>query len=155
MVVPATEWAWWSDTGNETRSPESQRGNFANSARRLAPYQGRHAPGRRWRRGHPRHSCVAGLWPYAGPYLYLIADGNAQAMFVADTHQPARTDWPAGPTSTCVFDFDAEDGRNRPAIRSTTRVATDRIRITGYHFPFPANGYMAKEGSGYRFVPAD
>jgi hypothetical protein len=34
-------------------------------------------------------------------------------------------------------------------------VATDRIRITGYHFPFPANGYLAKEGSGYRFVAAE
>ena len=35
------------------------------------------------------------------------------------------------------------------------RAAADRIRVTGYHFPFPANGYMAKEGNGYRFIPAD
>ena len=34
-------------------------------------------------------------------------------------------------------------------------VATDRIRTTGYHFPFPANGYFAKDGGGYRYVPAD
>jgi hypothetical protein len=34
-------------------------------------------------------------------------------------------------------------------------VATDRIRVTGYHFPVPANGCLAKEGSGYRFVAAD
>ena len=53
-----------------------------------------------------------------------------------------------------LFDFDsvlAETSRRR----IFDRVATDRIRITGYHFPFPANGYLAKEGNGYRFVAAD
>jgi hypothetical protein len=34
-------------------------------------------------------------------------------------------------------------------------VATDRIRVTGYHFPFPANGFVARAGNGFRFVPAD
>jgi hypothetical protein len=34
-------------------------------------------------------------------------------------------------------------------------VAADRVRVTGYHFPFPAQGYIVKEGSGYRFVPGD
>ena len=35
------------------------------------------------------------------------------------------------------------------------RVAAERMRVTGFHFPFPATGYVAKEGEGYRFVPAD
>jgi hypothetical protein len=29
------------------------------------------------------------------------------------------------------------------------------MRVAGFHFPFPATGFMAKEGNGYRFVPAD
>ena len=41
VAVAEPEWAWWSDAGNETRSPEGQRVNFANVARRFAPYRDR------------------------------------------------------------------------------------------------------------------
>jgi hypothetical protein len=34
-------------------------------------------------------------------------------------------------------------------------VATDRVLVAGYHFPFPATGHIAREGSGFRFHPAD
>jgi hypothetical protein len=37
VVVPEAEWAFWTDTGNQARSPERQRGNFANAQRRFAP----------------------------------------------------------------------------------------------------------------------
>ena len=153
VVVPATEWAWWSDTGNETRSPESQRGNFANSARRFAPYQGKIRQVADGAEVIPGIRAVAAYGHTPGHTCYLIADGNAQAMFVADaTNRPellARR-----PDFHCVFDFDAEMAETA-RHKIYDQVATDRIRITGYHFPFPANGYMAKEGSGYRFVPAD
>jgi hypothetical protein len=35
------------------------------------------------------------------------------------------------------------------------RVAADRMRVAGFHFPFPSAGFMARDGQGYRFVPAD
>jgi hypothetical protein len=77
-----------------------------------------------------------------------IADGADQMMFVADTtNRPellARR-----PDFHIVFDFDAV-AAEATRRRIFDRVATDRIRITGYHFPFPANGYLAKEGNGYR-----
>jgi hypothetical protein len=37
--------------------------------------------------------------------------------------------------------------------RVLDRAAADRMLVTGYHFPFPANGFIAKEGQGYRYVP--
>jgi len=37
IVVPAAEWAWFTDASNEARSPEGQRGTFSNVARRFAP----------------------------------------------------------------------------------------------------------------------
>jgi hypothetical protein len=33
--------------------------------------------------------------------------------------------------------------------------ATDRIRVTGCHYPHPANGFIGRKGNGFRFVPAD
>ena len=153
VIVPEAEIAWWGDASNETRSPEGQRATFANSARRLAPYT------TRLRRIGPDAEVVSGVRSVAayghtpGHTCYHIADGADQMMFVADTtNRPellARR-----PEFHIIFDFDAV-AAEATRRRIYDRVATDRIRITGYHFPFPANGYLAKEGSGYRFVAAD
>ena len=32
-------------------------------------------------------------------------------------------------------------------------LAADKMVVQGYHFPFPAVGYMEKDGSGYRVTP--
>jgi glyoxylase-like metal-dependent hydrolase (beta-lactamase superfamily II) len=153
VIVPEAEIAWWGDATNETRSPEGQRANFANSARRLAPYAAR------MRRVGPDSEVIPGVRSVAayghtpGHTCYHIADGVEQMMFVADTtNRPellARR-----PEFHIIFDFDAV-AAEATRRRIYDRVATDRIRVTGYHFPFPANGYMTKEGSGYRFVAAD
>ena len=153
VIVPEAEIAWWGDATNETRSPEGQRANFANSARRLAPYAAR------VRRIGPDSEVIPGVRSVAayghtpGHTCYHIADGAEQMMFVADTtNRPellARR-----PEFHIIFDFDAV-AAEATRRRIYDRVATDRIRITGYHFPFPANGYLAKEGSGYRFIAAD
>jgi len=153
VIVPEAEIAWWGDATNETRSPEGQRANFANSARRLAPYAAR------MRRVGPDSEVIPGVRSVAayghtpGHTCYHIADGAEQMMFVADTtNRPellARR-----PEFHIIFDFDAV-AAEATRRRIYDRVATDRIRVTGYHFPFPANGYLTKEGSGYRFVAAD
>lgn len=153
VIVPEAEIAWWGDATNETRSPEGQRATFANSARRLAPYAAR------MRRVGPDSEVIPGVRSVAayghtpGHTCYHIADGAEQMMFVADTtNRPellARR-----PEFHIIFDFDAV-AAEATRRRIYDRVATDRIRVTGYHFPFPANGYLTKEGSGYRFVAAD
>ncbi|SDB66122.1 MBL fold metallo-hydrolase [Belnapia rosea] len=153
VVVPAAEWAWWSDTGNESRSPEGQRGNFANSARRFAPYQGKIRQVAAGAEVMPGIRAVAAHGHTPGHTCYHISDGTAQAMFVADcTNRPELL--ACRPDFHVIFDFDPEMAE-AARRRIYDQVATDRIRITGYHFPFPANGYLAKEGNGYRFVPAD
>lgn len=153
IVVPETEWRWWTDPGNETRSPEGQRANFANTARRFAPYRGKVRQVADGAEAAPGIRALAAYGHTPGHTCYLVADGNEQMMFVADTtNRPellARR-----PDFHAVFDFDAVMAEQARRL-IYDRVAADRMRITGYHFPFPANGYMAKEGNGYRFVPAD
>jgi glyoxylase-like metal-dependent hydrolase (beta-lactamase superfamily II) len=153
LVVPAPEWAWWMDAGNETRSPEFQRANFANSQRRFGPYQGKVrqiAPGAEVL---PGITSIAAHGHTPGHTIYRVADGNDQLVFLADiTNRPEV--FARRPDFHLVFDFDAQ------AAEATRRrvfdmVSTDRIRVTGYHFPFPSTGFMAKDGNGYRFVPTD
>jgi 2-oxoglutarate dehydrogenase complex dehydrogenase (E1) component-like enzyme len=51
------------------------------------------------------------------------------------------------------FDQDA-------AMAETTRrkvydmLVADKMRVQGFHYPFPANGFVEKDGNGYRLVPA-
>lgn len=152
VVVPEAEWRWWTDSANEARSPEGQRGTFANTARRFAPYKGRIRQVQDEAEVAPGIRAVAAHGHTPGHTCYHVSDGADQMMYVGDTtNRPellARR-----PDFHAVFDFDpemAEEARRR----IYDRAAADRIRVTGFHFPFPANGYMAKEGDGYRYVPA-
>ncbi|HEY4249902.1 MAG TPA: MBL fold metallo-hydrolase [Roseomonas sp.] len=153
LIVPETEWAWWTDEGNATRSPEGQRGNFANTRQRFAPWQNavrRVADGAEVLPGVRAHAAY-GHTP--GHTTYHIADGAEQMIFAADiTNRPELT--APRPDFHIIYDFDpvmAEASRRR----FFDRVSADRIRITGYHFPFPSEGYVLKEGNGYRFVLGD
>ncbi len=153
VLVPAPEWAWWTTEGNQTRSPEGQRGNFANVARRFAPYQGRVTPFQPGAEVIPGITSMAAFGHTPGHTIFRIADGDAQMMFLADvTNRPeimmANPDW------QIVFDFDGDQAATTRR-RVLDMVATDRIRVTGYHYPFPANGFVARQGNGFRFVPAD
>ncbi|HYF06175.1 MAG TPA: MBL fold metallo-hydrolase, partial [Acetobacteraceae bacterium] len=153
VLVPAPEWAWWSDTGNEPRSPETQRGNFANKARRFAPYEGRIRPFRPGAEVIPGVTSLAAFGHTPGHTIFRVADGGEQMMFLADvTNRPEIM--MANPGWQIVFDFDG-DAAAAMRRRVLDMVATDRIRVTGYHYPFPANGHVARHGQGFRFVPAE
>lgn len=153
VIVPGAEWAFWTDTSNESRSPERQRPNFANTQRRFAPYKGRIRQIADGAEALPGVRAVAAYGHTPGHTCFHIADGDAQMMFLADvTHRPeliARR-----PDFHTIFDFDP-DMAEVTRRKMLDRVSADRMRVTGFHFPFPADGYMAKEGNGYRFVPAD
>jgi glyoxylase-like metal-dependent hydrolase (beta-lactamase superfamily II) len=153
VVVPAGEWSFWNDESNATRSPERQRGNFANTKRRFAPYQGKVRQVQDGAEAVPGIRSVVAAGHTPGHSCYHIADGTAQAMFLGDlTNRPElfvhRPNWHV------LFDFDAEmaeAGRRR----ILDRVATERMTVMGYHYPFPANGHIARDGQGYRFHLAD
>jgi glyoxylase-like metal-dependent hydrolase (beta-lactamase superfamily II) len=153
IIVPAAEWAWWSDDANAARSPEGQRPTFANTARRFGPYQGRIRQVRDGEEVAPGIRAVSAHGHTPGHTVYHVADGADQMMFLADlTNRPEigarRPDW------QIVFDFDG-DMAAATRRRVFDRVASERMRVTGYHFMFPANGYIAREGQGFRFVPSD
>lgn len=153
VLVPEPEWSWWTTEANQTRSPEGQRGNFANVARRFGPYQGAVTPFRPGAEVIPGITSIAAHGHTPGHTIFRVADGDAQMMFLADlTNRPEIM--MANPEWQIVFDFDG-DAAAATRRRVLDMVATDRIRVTGYHYPFPANGFVARQGNGFRFVPAD
>jgi glyoxylase-like metal-dependent hydrolase (beta-lactamase superfamily II) len=153
VFVPAPEWAWWTDEGNQTRTPEGQRPNFANVARRFAPYREVVAQFQPGSEVIPGIASIAAHGHTPGHTIFRIHDGNDQFMFLADvTNRPEfmmrRPSW------QIVFDFDG-DAASTTRRRVLDMVATDRIRVTGYHYPFPAQGFVARHGDGFVFIPGD
>lgn len=83
---------------------------------------------------------------------YMIESDGQQLMLIADVaNHPIwsvqNPDWEVR--------FDAD----KAAAAATRRrvfgmLAADRVPFIGYHMPFPALGYVAAEGDGFRYVPA-
>lgn len=83
---------------------------------------------------------------------YMLESDGAQLMLTADTanhfvYSLAYPDWEVR------FDMD------KSAAAASRRkifgmLAADKIPFIGYHLPFPATGYVAVNGDGFRYVPA-
>jgi glyoxylase-like metal-dependent hydrolase (beta-lactamase superfamily II) len=153
VAVPEAEWAYWTDEAAAGRAPEGQRPTFANTRRRFAPYQARlrrYGDGTELLPGVRAHSAF-GHTP--GHSVFHVADGAEQLIVLADlTNHPVLNMRDPGWHFAGDQDPEAAAASRR---RVLDRAAADRVRCTAYHWPFPANGYVAKEGAGYRFVPAE
>ncbi len=153
VVVPEAEWRFWTDEGVASRAPEAMRPAFANVTNRFRPYQGKVRQVAAGGQVVPGITMEAAHGHTPGHSVLRIADGSEQFLYVADiTNRPEL--FARRPDFHAVFDMDANMAE-ATRRRIFDMAAADRMRIAGFHFPFPATGFVAKEGNGYRYVPAD
>lgn len=152
IQVPAPEWTFWMSDERMNAAPEAMRGAFANCRRIFGPVA---ADVKRFEPGAEVASGITSIAAYGhtpGHTAFAIASGNARMIYMADvTNHPAlfvrNPDWMA------VFDMDGETAR-LTRRRMLDMAATEKTRVHFYHAPFPANGYIAKDGNGFQLVPA-
>ena len=97
-------------------------------------------------------SAVAAFGHTPGHMTYRIESEGQNLMLIADAANHfvwslAHPDWEVR--------FDAD----KAAAAATRRalfgmIAAERMPFIGYHMPFPALGYVAADGDGFRYVPA-
>ena len=154
VLVPAVEWKYFMDDGEMGKqTTDRMKGVFANARRvfeaglkkKVTPYEMARTSRRdcrRWRRSAtrratPRSSCR----PAPTRCSSSPTSPTIPAVFVAN------------PGWHLMFDQD-------PAMAEATRrkvydmLVADKMRVQGFHYPFPAIGYVEKDGTGYRLVPA-
>ena len=151
VMVPAAEWAFWMDDAKAAGAPDALKGNFANSRRVFGP-MAKDVTQFEWGK-----EPVTGITTIAAPghtpghTAFVIHSGNARLIAMSDTtNNPVlfvrNPDWAA------VFDMDAAQ-----AVQTRRRMldmaAADRLQTSFYHAAFPATGFIAREGSGFRMVP--
>ena len=82
-----------------------------------------------------------------GHRAFHLASGNAQHMFSNDTmYMPALN--VAHPDWMGAYD---QDGPTAVSSRQKLmgRLVTEKLALSGYHFPFPGYGSLAKDGADY------
>jgi glyoxylase-like metal-dependent hydrolase (beta-lactamase superfamily II) len=154
VLVPATEWKYWMDDGEMSRATgERMQGLFKNNRRvfeaglkkKVTPYE--------WGKDvAPGLLAVESIGHTPGHTSYVLSSGSDKVFIQSDvTNHPAL--FVAHPGWHLMFDQD-------PALAEKTRrkvydmLVADKMRVQGFHYPFPAHGYVEKAGNGYQLVPA-
>jgi glyoxylase-like metal-dependent hydrolase (beta-lactamase superfamily II) len=150
VLVPEAEWNFW--MGDASGLPDALKDAAAAAHRTFDPIA---KDVRRFAFGQeilPGFTAVDASGHTPGMAAIEIASGNAATMFVADiTNNPLvfarHPDWQA------MFDMDPEK-TIATRKRLLDRAAADHLRLSFFHAPFPATGYVIKSGNGYDYVPA-
>jgi glyoxylase-like metal-dependent hydrolase (beta-lactamase superfamily II) len=152
IMVPEPEWAFWTDENRIASVPEGRRANFGIVNRVFAPSR---ADIKRFAWGAevvPGVTAIATPGHTPGHTSFVIASGNAKVLVQGDVSGPPVL-FVRNPHWHSSFDAD-------PQVAEATRrklydmAATERMPIIGYHAPFPGVGYVAKDGTGYRYEQA-
>jgi len=154
VLVPAGEWAYFMDDGEMGKqTTERMQGVFKNARRvfeaglkkKVTPYEmGKDVA--------PGLLAVASNGHTPGHTSFVLSSGSDKVFIQSDvTNHPSL--FVTNPGWHLMFDQD-------PAMAEATRrkvydmLVADKMRVQGFHYPFPANGYVEKDGNGYRLVPA-
>ncbi|MGL5447373.1 MAG: MBL fold metallo-hydrolase [Rhabdaerophilum sp.] len=152
IMAPEMEWAFWMDDARMAAAPEAMKGAFAGVHRVLKPNA---ADVKRFKWGQ---EVVTGITAVdasghtPGHTAFAISNGGKTLLYVADiTNNPVL--FARNPEWRVMFDMDGEK-----AVQTRKKLLdmamTDKMQISFYHANFPSTGFIAKEGAGYRLVPA-
>ena len=153
ILVPAIEHAFWMDDGEMGRaSPGRVQTNFKNVRRVFNPEVMKRVKTYEWdkeiipgvtAKGTPGHT--------PGHTSYVVASGQDSVFVQSDvTHVPflfvRHPDWHA---------FYDQDGAKAEATRRKVydMLVVEKLRVQGFHYPFPSLAHVEKYGSGYREIP--
>jgi glyoxylase-like metal-dependent hydrolase (beta-lactamase superfamily II) len=151
VMVPAQEWAFWMDDARMSQAPDAMKGAFQNARRVFGPMAKDVKPYEGGKEVVPGVTTIAAPGHTPGHTAFMISSGQAKFLALSDTsNHPAlfvrNPDWAA------VFDMDGDQAR-QTRRRLLDMAAAEKTQVAFYHAPFPATGFIAREGNGFRFAP--
>jgi glyoxylase-like metal-dependent hydrolase (beta-lactamase superfamily II) len=151
ILVPAGDWKFFMDDGEMSRASSERMKTVFKGARDVFDAIGRKVtPYEAGKEIAPGITSVATPGHTPGHTSHIISSGNDKVYVQADvTHVP----WVnvRNPGWHVFYDQD-------PAIAEATRrkvydmLAVEKMRVQGFHYPFPSLAYVDKSGDGYREV---
>ena len=153
VMVPAAEWAFWTDDAKAAAAPEGARANFENVRRVFGPIA---KDVKQYKGGDELATGVTAMnapGHTPGHTAYAVTSGKGRLLVMSDTsNHPAL--FVRHPGWHVMFDMDAAQAETtRRTLLETA--AAERMQVAFYHAPFPATGHVAREGDGFRLVPVE
>jgi glyoxylase-like metal-dependent hydrolase (beta-lactamase superfamily II) len=154
VLVPATEWKFWTDDGEMSRAPAGRmQGLFKNNRNifeaglknKVTPYE--------WgKEVAPGLLAVETVGHTPGHTSYVLSSGSGKVFIQSDvTNNP--NPFATNPGWHAFFDQDG-DVAEKTRRRVYDMVVAEKLQVQGFHYPFPGLGNVEKDGSGYRVIPA-
>lgn len=153
VMASSTEWKYFMDDGEMSRAPAGRMQDVFKNARRVfeTGLKKKVTPFEWGKEVAPGITAVNAAGHTPGHTAFVIASGSDKIFVQSDTtNHPAV--FVANPGFHLMFDQDAkmaEDARRK----IYDMLVAEKMRVQGYHFPFPAQGNVAKDGDGYRYLP--
>jgi glyoxylase-like metal-dependent hydrolase (beta-lactamase superfamily II) len=151
IVMSDAEYKFWTDPATIGKVPEARKALARRIQATLPQWKNiRQVAGEAEVVPGIRFVMASGHTP--GHRAFLLSSGKEQLMLSNDTcYVPALV--VAHPEWHGIYD---QDGDMAEASRRKLmdRVIADKIKISGYHFPFPGMGKLAKDGVGYALTIA-
>jgi glyoxylase-like metal-dependent hydrolase (beta-lactamase superfamily II) len=154
VLVPAVEWKYWMDDGEMSRAPAGRMQDLFKNNRRVfeAGLQKKVTPYEWGKDIAPGLLAVETIGHTPGHTSYVLSSGSDKVFIQSDvTNHPdlfvKNPGWHLG--------FD-QDGDKAESTRRKVydMLVAERLKVQGFHYPFPALGNIEKDGAGYRLVPA-
>ena len=151
ILVPAPEWDYWMNDAHLGAAADSLRPAFLNARRifsDIAKDVKRFTPGAEVA---PGIVAIEAFGHTPGHVVFAITSAGQSMLALSDTtNNPwlfvRHPDWQAN------FDIDGPAAA-QTRRRVLDRASADRMLVQGYHFPFPASGYITRTASGYDLMP--
>ncbi len=152
IMVPAVEWAFWTDDAKMAQAPAGLRGTFDNTRRVFGPIANDVTRYDWDKEILPGITAVDAHGHTPGHTAFAITSGSGRLLVMSDTTNDPNI-FARNPEWSAVFDQDGPE-----AIKARRRMldlaAAERMQVSFYHAPFPATGFIAREGNGYALIPA-
>jgi glyoxylase-like metal-dependent hydrolase (beta-lactamase superfamily II) len=150
IVVPANEHKFWMDDGEMSRAPKGRmEGLFKNNRRIFSGEVLKRVRTYEWDKEVVPGITAVGTPGHSAGHTSLVVQSGSSKVFVQGdvTHVPYL--FARHPGWHLMFDQD-------PAIAEATRrktydmLASEKMMVQGFHYPFPAHAYIEKTATGYR-----
>ena len=154
VKVAAAEWDFWMDDARAAAAPDGMKPAFANVRRVFAP-MAKDVTRYQWgQEVAPGITTVAAGGHTPGHTAFAVTSGSGRLLVMSDTTNNPQV-FVRNPDWSAIFDMDADAAR-ATRHKLLDMAASERMQTSFYHAPFPATGFIARDGEKrYRMVPAN
>ncbi|OYO30804.1 MBL fold metallo-hydrolase [Janthinobacterium sp. PC23-8] len=155
VYVDSHDSDFWLNQANRAGAAEGQRHGFDEAQAMLAPYvaAGKLTPFKSGAEILPGIRAVAAPGHTPGHSYYAVESGGQKLLLLGDMIHAGAVQF-AHPGTTIGFDVDAKAAKARRASEMAD-AAKNGYWVGAAHLSFPGIGHIAKDGTGYRWLPAN